>query len=373
MDPFGNLYGTTLYGGSHTSAAYCESSGSTGCGAVFKLTTDGKESLLYSFNAPDGPATENSGYFPVAGLALDSEGDLYGTTELGGNLQDCSGDGYVGCGVVFKLSGTKETVMYSFTGRRDGAFPLGGVVLDANRAFYGTASSGGDQTCQCGVVFKLSDRELTILHSFEGAPDGAEPVAGVTIDSNGNLYGTTQNGGDIDCDYPYEDCGVVFKLAGKKETILHAFKGTPDGDHPQASPFIDTTGNLYGTTVWGGEGYSVGTVFEMKRDGKEDILHRFRVNYQRQHDGIYPYSSLVRDAQGNLYGTTQEGGDCGTAAGTVFEITTDGKEKILHSFCGTDDGAYPSGNLITDEKGNLYGTAPNGGLYGNGVVFMITP
>ena len=135
---------------------------------------------------------------------------------------------------------------------------------------------------------------------------------------------------------------------------------------------LDAEGNLYGTTRNGGEPYSAGTVFEVSASGKESVLHRFRVNYKVEHDGDYPETVVVRDAQGNLYGTTEEGGPIG--GGVVYEITPDGAEKILHDFCTGDcsDGVFPNG-LIIDAKGNLYGTAYGGGVNGNGVIFMITP
>jgi uncharacterized repeat protein (TIGR03803 family) len=191
------------------------------------------------------------------------------------------------------------------------------------------------------------------------------------MDTKGNLFGTATYGGDINCDYPYP-CGVVFELAGTKETVLHAFKGSPDGNTPAAALFMDARGNLYGTTVDGGESYNAGTVFELSSNGKERVLHRFRVGFHVQHDGIYPGTAVVRDAEGNLYGTTEGGGL--NSAGVVYEITAEGQEKILHTFCSGDcsDGAYPNG-LIMDAKGNLYGTAFGGGVNRNGTVFMIAP
>jgi uncharacterized repeat protein (TIGR03803 family) len=159
---------------------------------------------------------------------------------------------------------------------------------------------------------------------------------------------------------------VVFKLAGKHLTALHSFKGPPDGADPYAGLIMDSEGNLYGTTGDGGIQGNLGTVFKVSQTGKENVLYRFK----REQNG-FNSRGLVRDAQGNLYGTTEEGGLIG--AGVVFEITTDGKEKILHNFCTglCGDGAYPNG-LIIDVQGNLYGTAAAGGTYGNGTIFKIT-
>ena len=360
MDASGNLYGTTSYGG-NVNGAKCAGSGYIGCGAVFELNTSGVETVLHNFAGPDGAN-------PRSNLIMDAKGDLYGTTTFGGGT-GCSGTGFSGCGVVFKLSGGKETVLYRFaTGGMGGAFPQAGVIMDGRGYLYGTAITGGEFSD--GVVFKLAGKKETVLHSFTGGKDGGYITSGLIMDGKWNLYGTAAYGGDLKCDYP-GGCGVVFKLAGKQLTVLHSFKESPDGDNPYTALLLDAEGNLYGTTRNGGEPYSAGTVFEVSASGKESVLHRFRVNYKVEHDGDYPETVVVRDAQGNLYGTTEEGGPSGY--GVVYEITPDGKEKILHDFCTGDcsDGAFPNG-LIIDAKGNLYGTAFDGGV-GNGTIFKITP
>jgi uncharacterized repeat protein (TIGR03803 family) len=356
MDAAGNLYGTTKYGGSHVGCP-----GKWQCGAVFKLDTNGVETVLYNFAGPDGSN-------PTSDLIMDANGDLYGTTEFGGDTGSCVGTSYAGCGVVFKLSGTNETVVYRFTGGGDGAFPWPGVIMDAHGALYGTTNKGG--AAGGGVAFKLVGKKETVLHSFcseNNCKDGTYLTSGLIMDPNGNLYGTAAFGGDVNCDYP-NGCGVVFKLTGKKETVLYSFKNPPDGENPLAGLFMDATGNLYGTTADGGSGNG-GTVFELNLGDKERVLHRF-VPYGKRHDGFSPGTAVVRDASGNLYGSTEEPG-----GGVAYEITADGKEKILHYFCSEKDcadGAYPS-DLIMDSKGNLYGTAAGGGINSNGTVFMITP
>jgi len=357
MDASGNLLGTTTFGG-NVNLTDCDEAGYTGCGAVFKLDTNGVETVLHNFTGADGAN-------PLANLIMDARGNLYGTAWYGGNSQDCGGSGSAGCGVVFKLSGEKETVLHRFTGGADGASPQAGLVMDASGALYGTTTAGG--SAGGGVVFKLIGTKETVLHSFTGGEDGDGPASDLLRDAIGNLYGTDSFGGDTDC-----GCGVVFKLAGKHLSVLHSFKGTPDGAEPIAGVIMDSEGNLYGTTDRGGESYNAGTVFELSQNGKERILHRFRANYHVQHDGIKPDTAVIRDAQGNLYGTTEEGGPIG--AGVVYEITADGKEKILHSFCSGDcsDGAYPNG-LIMDAKGDLYGTtAAGGGPNQYGTIFKIT-
>ena len=189
IDAAGALYGTTTYGGD----ANCPGSG-IGCGTVFQLDTNGVETVLHNFRGPDGA-------HPSASLIRDAKGHLYGTTEFGGRLQDCTGSAdntTAGCGVVFKLSGNKETVLHRFCSVgncTDGAEPWRGLVMDASGALYGTTSSGG--SVNGGVVFKLVSGKETVLHSFTGSPDGAFPEAGLIIDANGNLYGTAIGGGEL--------------------------------------------------------------------------------------------------------------------------------------------------------------------------------
>ena len=356
MDAAGNLYGTTRYRGSGS----CPGEGQ--CGAVFKLDTNGVETVLHNFTGPDGAN-------PTSNLIMDAKGDLYGTTEFGGDTSNCVGTGYAGCGVVFKLSGTNETVLYRFNGSADGAFPWAGLTMDAHGALYGTTNEGG--ATGGGVAFKLVGKKETVLHSFcseNNCQDGNYLTSGLIMDAKGNLYGTAVFGGDVNCDYP-DGCGVVFKLTGKKETVLYSFKGSPDGQSPLAGLFMDASGNLYGTTTDGGKGTNGGIVFKVGQDGHERVLHSFRGAY----GGSDPNTTVVLDAHGNLYGTTLYGSKGG--GGTVFEITADGKEKVLHYFCSEkdcSDGAYPS-DLIMDANGNLYGTAYGGGVNGKGTIFKITP
>jgi uncharacterized repeat protein (TIGR03803 family) len=235
------------------------------------------------------------------------------------------------------------------------------VVMDAHGALYGTTNSGG--AGGGGVAFKVVGKKETVLHSFcseNNCKDGTYLHSGLIMDATGNLYGTAVFGGDVNCDYPY-GCGVVFKLAGKKETVLYSFKGS-DGANPLAALFMDATGNLYGTTFNGGN-VNAGTVFEVEANGKERVFHKFHL-YSRH--GYSPSTSVIVDASGNLYGTTLD---------NAYEITADGKEKVLHVFCsekGCADGGIPN-DLIIDANGNLYGTTYGGGINGNGTVFMITP
>ncbi|HEY6292743.1 MAG TPA: choice-of-anchor tandem repeat GloVer-containing protein [Terriglobia bacterium] len=348
-DAAGNSYGTTEYGGD-LSCFFGE-----GCGVVFKLDPAGNETVLYTFTGgPDGA-------LPEAGVISDAAGNLYGTTSSGGDLS-CN------CGVVFKLDPAGDlTVLHTFTGGTDGANPLlGSLIMDSAGSLYGTAFGGGDLGCNsgygCGVVFTLDTAgNETVVHSFTGGRDGAYPYAGLLRDGAGNLYGTTYQGGDRVCD---KGCGVVFKLnpAGK-EIVAHSFTGGADGANPWAGLIRDNAGNLYGTT-YGILSSDAGTVFELDSAGHETVLYGFTGGA----DGAYPAAGLIRDTAGNLYGATYGGGAGG---GVVFMVTPNGQEQVLHAFAPAD--GYNSYARLLPYKGSLYGTASGGGAYGFGVVFKLTP
>ena len=346
-DAAGNLYGTTATFGLPG-----------GNGTVFKLDPTGKVTVLLSF--PD----EAGGAYPEAGLTRDAAGNLYGTTSIGGSGPCLRG---IGCGLVFKLDTTgKETVLHSFNGPPgDGESPAAVLTRDAAGNLYGTAYD---------VVFKIgATGKETLLHSFHGPPgDGESPQAGLTRDAAGNLYGTTTAGGSGPCVTSNgSGCGVVFKVDPTgKETVLHSFAGYPvDGAIPYSSLARDTAGNLYGTTADGGA-FGDGAVFKLDTSGKLTLLHSFSGGA----DGANPIAGLLRDAAGNLYGTDSSGGSgCfGLGCGVVFKLDTTGKETVLHSFDGTD-GRLPNGGLLRDAAGNLYGTTRFGGASDNGVVFKLTP
>jgi uncharacterized repeat protein (TIGR03803 family) len=326
-------------------------------------------SAVYDFcqgsNSSDG---EN----PFGDLIADSAGNLYGTTEYGGTYN---------YGTVFKVSvdGT-ETVLHSFAGQRqaDGAVPSAGLVMDAAGNLYGTTFAGG--ALGAGTVFEISAQgSESVLYSFTGGKDEGEPLGSLTLDSKGNLYGTTTGATDPEIYY-----GTVFKLAASgKITELHTFAGPPnDGALPYSGLVHDTTGNFYGTTFEGGA-YEVGTVFELSRAGAETVLY----NFTGGSDGAAPYANLLPDGEGNLYGTATAGGSttsaCGpfVGCGTVFELNPSGEETVLYAFTGAADGAVPLSDLLMDSKGDLYGTALAGGSSacdedenypGCGVVFELT-
>jgi uncharacterized repeat protein (TIGR03803 family) len=352
-DTSGRLYGTTVTGG-----------GSAYTGVVFDVDQKGNENVLHTFNGFDGQT-------PEAGVVRDAAGNIYGTTLNGGSSDN---------GVVFKVdTGGNETVLHSFGGS-DGLNPQSSLVRDAAGNLYGTTQIGG--SFGDGVVFKVdASGNETVLHSFDGT-DGNYPVAGVIRDSAGNLYGTTIFGGNSGCNM---GCGVVFELhPNGTETLLHSFAGM-DGQWPEAGLVQDSAGNLYGTTFNGGASScfdGCGVVFKLDQRGKESIVHRFYrcvTCASSIRDGINPVGSLVRDANGNLYGTTLSGGGdssvcSSTGCGIVFEINSGGTESVLHSFNGTD-GSAPVGALVRDSAGNIFGATAAGGssscVYGCGLIFKI--
>jgi len=279
-------------------------------------------------------------------------------------------------------------VLHSFPGGKDGASPLAGLIRDANGNVYGTIIGGGGTGCfdshGCGVVFKVnsSDKE-TRLHTFSGGSDGGNPQSDLIRDANGNIYGTTTSGGDASCDAPY-GCGVAFKLNPKGVySVLHTFTGGTDGANPPAGLIRDASGDFYGTTVAGGAN-GCGTIFKLDKAGTVTALYNFACGT----DGFHPSASLIRDSKGNLYGVTRYGGDLlcynNSGCGVVFELSPTGVYSVLHAFAGPpDDGAVPLGSLLRDGAGNLYGTTIYGGSDvsdcannlppGCGVVFKITP
>ncbi len=344
QDAAGNLYGTTYEGG--TGPCKAIHFNYPGCGVVFKLTKAGKETVLYSFIG------RSMGSHPTARVIRDSQGTLYGTTFYS------SSSGY---GTVFQLNKTgKETMLHRFTGTPDGAYPYAGLIRDANGDLYGTTSEGG--SFDLGTVFKVSKGKLTVLHSFAGSPDGAAPSGDLIQDENGYLYGTTGTGGA-------SGNGMVFRMTKAGDlTVLYSFAGKPDGQAPNGL-VRDAEGNLYGTTAFGGDS-DFGTVFNLDTNSVETILHSFAYG-----DGIYPGSQrLIRDARGNLYGTTQAGGHnakwCNFGCGVVFKMTATGQETVLHFF-DFAHGAEPATGLVRDTQGNLYGTFPTS--HAAGAVYKITP
>jgi uncharacterized repeat protein (TIGR03803 family) len=338
-----NLYGTTLLGGV------------TGDGTIFKIMPDccGGLTMVHSFDVTDGSS-------PAGGLILATDGNLYGTTEIGG-INDV--------GSIFKIdpSDGSLTTLHSFDGT-DGTDPVGTLIQATDGNFYGTAVAGG--LYGHGTVFKVTSQgALTTLHDFN-VIDGSTPVAGLVQAVDGNLYGTTASGGTgSDC-VPNGGCGTVFRISlGGSLTTLHSFDGV-DGESPYGTFIQATDANLYGTTVGGGL-FGYGTIFRMTLKGKLTTIHSFRGA-----DGSAPEGRLIQSAgDGNIYGTTYYGGDpnCNQplGCGTVFEVENGGRLTTLHVF-ESSDGMGPYAGLLQDTNGTFYGTTYLGGTENNGTVFSLS-
>jgi len=370
FDGAGNVYGVTTYGGNHENG-----------GTVYKLSQGPNgswtETVLYDFcsveNCVDGAG-------PFGNLIFDGAGNLYGTTVGGGTAEggtvfELTPDGN---------GAWTETVLHSFTGEpQDGFAPYAGVIMDTDGNVYGTTSVGG--ASGAGIAFELSTAgngswTETVLHNFCSAPhcaDGMNPYGGLTLDAAGVLYGMTYQGGDA-------DQGAVFELSRNngtwQETVLQSFDGT-DGAGPEGDLIFDSAGNLFGATAYGGDmacdkPVGCGAIFELQQANNkwtESVLHVFYV-YPKN-----PSSTLVFDSSGNLYGTTLSGGEYG--GGVLFKLTKaqNGTWATTAVFSFREPlGDDPVGFLTFDSSGNLYGSAQNGGKFNNcyqacGVIFEITP
>jgi len=329
-DAAGNLYGTNAYAANSK-------------GTVFKLdATTHALTVLHTFtDTPDGA-------LPYAPVVPDSAGNIYGTTAEGGAN---------GFGTVFKIDPFGvETILYSFNGT-DGSSP-NGLIRDPAGNLYGTTRQGG-RLGNSGVVFRVNKSGVEkTLYKFAG-PEGGQSYGSLARDAAGNLYGTTRTVGDK---FP----GTVFMLAPDgTETVLHSFIGFTDGRRPMGGPVLDSAGNLFGTTESGGD-FNKGTVFKIDAAGNFTVLHSFNVA-----DGQAPRAELVLDTAGNIYGNTAQGGDVG--AGVVFKLDPSGNETVLHSFVGGTDGLVPYGALLLSSDGTIFGSTCCGGILNGGTLFRIKP
>lgn len=365
-DQAGNYFGTTSGGGGGTKCG-----GDLGCGTVFELAADGTETVLHAFSGG------SDGAFPYGGVISDLAGDLYGTSSSGGT------NNY---GTIFTLSadGT-ESVLYAFKGGNDGLGPVGNLTFDNDYNLYGVTSAGGSgAVCGrgCGTVFEISSSgDEAVLYQFQGGSDGADPLGGLVRDSSGNFYGPTATGGSsTTCPNGTIGCGTVFEISadGSTETVLYTFQAGNDGSEPIGGLLIDTTGNFYGTTEFGGGApncpfgsLGCGTVFKLAPDRTETVLYAFKGG----NDGQFPEGSLIMDQTGNMYGTTFAGGgtgckNIGGGCGTIFKLAPSGKETVLYLFKGTH-GMHPTSALLQGPGNFLYGTAGAGGAHHDGVVFRL--
>jgi hypothetical protein len=396
FDKAGNLYGVNSWGG--------DSSCSTqGCGTVFELSPrDHKgawsETVIYAFRGVNTGAGD--GYTPEGSVIIDWQGNLYGTTSMGGTGPCVFFGSAAGCGIVYELSPPKQkgghwrySVLYNFQGGNDGYFPIGDLVFDSQGNLYGATWFGGGKgsTCNlyyggnCGSVFRLSPPkkkggmwEERILHRFSGGTDGANPNGELVLDSKGAIYGTTVAGG-YDCPHDSgQGCGTLFELTAPAkgsqwtERILHRFQAKTDGARPAAGMTFDSRGDLYGT--------SDAAVFRMTPPTTGSGIWKQTILYKLNSHAYNPRGTLIFDASGNLYGTTYSGN---TFSGTAFQLKAPSQAGggwafgILHGFTGSPDGAQPAANLIFDKHGSLYSTTQGGGTGqlcggGCGTVFEVS-
>jgi uncharacterized repeat protein (TIGR03803 family) len=357
IDSAGNLYGSTVQGGTSSS------------GTVFKVSPSGNHTVLYSFT---GGA---DGGEPYKGVTLDSKGNIYGTAVTGGG-GSCEG----GCGVVFKLTknsdGTwTQTVIHQFTGGSDGSGPGSGLTFDQQGNLYGMTPTGG--TYGLGTVYQLQPQSggtwnLNVIHTFTGGNDGSSASAGRLIfDRAGNIYGVTTVGGA-------NGKGVVFEISysGGAWTLnpLYAFKDQPDGALPYGGLIFGNDGNLYGTTYYAGV-HDWGTVYKLTRASgtwKETVLYSFKNGA----DGASAISTLVTDKAGNLYGTSSEGGT-GCSCGVIFKLAPNGNggwtESVPYRFPGSPGAGFSYNGMVAGTDGSFYGATTHGGAANDGTVYKFTP
>lgn len=353
LDRAGNLYGATFTGGL------------SGAGTIFKLKQTGSGWLLnplYEFDL-----NNNGVISPNEDVVFGPDGNIYAAVGvLGGN------------GGIFKLQPPPSacrssvcywtgTVLYAFGRYPDGSGPNGNLVFDSAGNIYGTTEYGGENAF--GTVFKLTysggSWTESVLYSFMGGADGSTPLDGVVMDSAGNLYGTTRFGGAQNCS---DGCGTVFELSpsggGWTEKVIYTFQGPPNGYEPWVGLTMDSSGNLYGTTYEGGSGGG-GTVFELSPAGGS---WNFNVIYNIAGNGGGPRGRVAMDSAGNLY-------DSFTFPPTLFKLTPSGGSWTytdLHDF-SNHDGTYPAGNLAIDSQGNVYGTCSSEGQDLYGTAWEVTP
>jgi uncharacterized repeat protein (TIGR03803 family) len=395
LDSAGNVYGTASVGGDVNCDNF--SYQPWGCGAVFELTNSNgtwSETVLHSFAITDGA-------FPNAGLTFDAAGDLVGTT-VGGPGPNCG----LGCGTVFELKpGTSGTwtfkTVYTFAGGTDGAIPKSALVLGADGNFYGTTSQGGDANdCEygCGTVFSLTPTtsiwKEKLLHHFSGSAsnpagvDGEYPLAAITFDQFGNMYGTAQSGGSASavaqCNAVSRCGGTVYELSKNSSgqwitLLLYSFTASGDGLSPTAGLVADGLGNLYGATQNGGA-HGYGSIYELMPQSAGGYKERVLYSFLGGSGGSQPIGGLIFDASGNLYGATNSGGSnsqCTNTGGcgTIFELSpaAGGKSTLqtLHAFSDTD-GVEINTPLAFDSNGNLLGTT-SGGNNGLSTAFELSP
>ncbi len=370
----GNPYtGLTPYHGKFLGTTYS---------TVFSLQSEsGSWVLTPIFDFPGPPYS--GGIWPYGKVVVGPDGALYGTTYLGGLQGGCESNG---CGVVYRLQPPvsfcrsvqcfwTETVLHTFTGGVDGANPYSEVTFDQAGNMYGAAPGGGNTACPsgCGVVYKMTPSAggwtQSIIYNFTGGDDGYYPSGGLIFDSAGNLYGVASGGTG--------QAGIIYKLTpsngGWTKTILHNFQEATDGGGPTYTLTADASGNLYGITFGSGP-QGGGTVYEYSPSGGGTftLLYAFGMSYGEPDT---PSGTPILDSAGDLYGTTAHSGRLFTDYGNVYKLSHSNNgwtETDLYIFNGRSDGYFPYCSLVFDQQGNLYGTASMGGA-SFGTVWQITP
>lgn len=317
----------------------------------------------------------SNGAQPLSGLIFDKLGNLYGTTSAGG----------LGGGVVFRLSKSgntwTETVLYEFGSHaKDGSYPMGRLIIDGNGNLYGTTYLGGANNA--GTIYQLKRNGTSytesVVHHFGGGNDGANPTSGLVADAAGNGYGTTYYGGTNKNCAAFGgvfSCGTVYQISAKNGTtynVIHNFAGGADGAFPWSDLTLDSSGHLFGECVYGSQ-YGKGLLYELGLSGGQWVEKPIHP-WGNKDDGTYIYGGVTFDAAGNMFGVSSGGGAHG-GQGTVFEFTPNGDgflEHNLHGFGTALDGQFPEGNLMVDANDNLFGVTHGGGAYGYGMVYAIS-
>jgi uncharacterized repeat protein (TIGR03803 family) len=378
LDSAGNIYGTASQGGINVGSCLDSS-----CGTVYELTKGTgsiwTETLLYQFQAPP------DGSYPMGSLVRDSAGNLYGAAFYGG----------INCGTVFKISGSTETILHTFQGGSDGCSPQAGLTMDSSGNLYGTTSglySSNNGAGGSGSVYELSPDgnggfNYSVIYLFKsGDFDGSAPVSSLTLDSSGNLYGTTSAGGGTlprcDSKFPQSSCGTVFELSpvaggGWNEKVIHTFHGTAEGFSPFTGVTFDDAGNLYGTTQTGGPltnncpRAGCGVVYALSPRGDGTWEEKTLINFQGGADAYFPVSNLTY-YRGLFYGFTD---DQSYDVATIYKLTPLGKgqwsEAVVYRFGLVTDGGFQVGTPFIASDGTIYGASTYGGATFGGVVFSL--
>ncbi|MBA3914921.1 MAG: hypothetical protein H0X25_13955 [Acidobacteriales bacterium] len=358
LDKAGNIYGTTVLGGDF------------GSGTVFMLSRSGNgwsHTVLYDFTSG------KDGGQPYKGVTLDAQGNLYGTTVTGGT-GSCEG----GCGVAYKLTNSSgvwtQTVLHSFTGGNDGSGPGNALTIDPAGNLFGMTPIGG--AFGLGTIYQLHPRSdgsyaFRVIHQFAGGIEGSSASAGrLLLDQTGNLYGVTTVGG-------IHESGMAFELVrspqGFQYKDLYNFHGVPESGFPYSALVRDSTGHLYGTTYYAGAN-NLGSVYELTYHAgiwQQDLLYSFTAGI----DANSPIGNLVVGSTGKLYGASSEGGTA--TVGTIFQLSRDGNgqwtESVVYNFQGSPDAALPYDGMVGDGQGNYYGATVRGGVADEGAIYQFTP